>query len=234
MLEPLPSSSYTLSVDGLSLDTIDRATLRERLIVIPQEPMFLPDGTSFMTSLDPFGTALESECRAALEVVGLWDLVLSRGGLATGLVAESLSHGHKQLFSLAKAIVRRRVRSRLWVAGTNGPLTEPRSTTTSPAQSAISPEKQPMAGGSGLLILDEFNSSLDLATDKMVQDIILDEFQDYTILTVSHRLESIMHFDRVVVISNGRIIEQGVPKDLVLRQGSHFRDLWMARNEEQA
>ncbi|KAK8931528.1 hypothetical protein H634G_04064 [Metarhizium anisopliae BRIP 53293] len=67
LLDPIQSSKYTLSIDGLPLDTIDRDALRDRLISVPQDPVFLLDGTSFKGNLDSTDTATDADCRAALE-----------------------------------------------------------------------------------------------------------------------------------------------------------------------
>ena len=66
-MDPIQFSKYTLSIDGLPLDTIDRDALRDRLISVPQDPVFLPDGTSFKGNLDSTDTDTDADCRAALE-----------------------------------------------------------------------------------------------------------------------------------------------------------------------
>lgn len=96
----------------MPLHNIDRQALRQRIIAVPQEPVFLPDGTSFQANLDPFTASTEAECRVVLETVGLWPFVVDRGGLAAGLSSDTLSAGQKQLFSLARAVLRARIRAR--------------------------------------------------------------------------------------------------------------------------
>lgn len=75
-----------------------------------------------------------------------------------------------------------------------------------------------------ILILDEATSNVDAETDQVMQGIIRDEFQDYTILTVAHRLDTIMDSDMVAVLDQGRLTEYGPPQDL-LAQPSMFADL---------
>ncbi|KJR86312.1 ABC transporter [Sporothrix schenckii 1099-18] len=187
-------------IDGLPLHTIDRPTLRERVIAVPQDAVFLPDGTSFRQNLDPFGAADASMCQAALETVELWPFVQERGGLEAGLAADTLSQGQKQLFSLGRAILRRRVRA---AAGLSGP-------------------------GSGILLLDEVSSSVDQKTDRAMQTVIRDEFAGYTVIMVSHRLDMVLATcDTVVVLDQGRVVETGVPSELVESEGTRFRELWL-------
>ncbi|KAJ9142479.1 Multidrug resistance-associated protein 1 [Pleurostoma richardsiae] len=196
LLDPIPSTYENVTIDGEPLHRIDRAVLRQRIIAVPQEAVFLPDGTSFRANLDPFGTATAADCRAALDAVGLSLLVDSHGGLDTGMSAEALSQGQKQLFSLARALLRRRLRAATGIHG-------------------------------GILLLDEVSSSVDMDTDRAMREVIEREFEGYTIVMVSHRLEMVMGFDRVVVMSRGEVVEQGRPRKLVEREGGRFRELWM-------
>jgi ABC-type multidrug transport system fused ATPase/permease subunit len=73
--------------------------------------------------------------------------------------------------------------------------------------------------------LDEVSSSVDHETERVIQDIIRTEFAEYTVIAVSHRLDMIMDFDRVVVMDTGRIVEVGRPAVLAGEAGSRFGDL---------
>jgi ABC-type multidrug transport system fused ATPase/permease subunit len=198
-------------IDHIPLHKIDRATLRQRIIAVPQDPVFLPDGSSFMSNLDPFKEATETECRAVLETVSLWTLVEQHGGLAAGLSSDSLSQGQKQLFNLARAILRCRIRARQSAAG-------------------YAPGEK-LRGG--ILLLDEISSSVDRDTDRNMHRIIREEFDGYTIVMVSHRLEVVMNFDTVVVMDSGSMVETGRPRTLVERNGGRFRELCLIGNEPQ-
>ncbi len=211
LLDPLEKCSQNILIDDIPLSKIDRSTLRERIIAVPQDSVFLPDGTSFMSNLDPFHRTNEAECQAVLEIVGLWHLVEQRGGLAAGLSTEMLSQGQKQLFSLARAILRARIRSRDFE-------TEFGVTTGG-------------IGSKGILLLDEVSSSVDRETNGMMQRIIREEFQMYTVVMVSHRLEMVMDFDTVLVMDKGSVVEKGKPKLLVETEGSRFKALWSAEKK---
>ncbi|ORY71965.1 ABC transporter type 1, transmembrane domain-containing protein [Pseudomassariella vexata] len=190
---------------------IDHPTLRQRIITIPQEPVFLPDGTSFQANLDPFTISTEAECRAVLEIVDLWTFVADRGGLAAGISCDKLSAGQKQLFSLARAVLRARIRAR--------------------ERAAEFGEKGPGAAAGGILLLDEVSLSVEQDTDRAMQGIIRAEFEGYTIVMVSHRLEMVMDFDTVVIMDKGEIVETGLPRELAERDGGRFRALWLAGNK---
>ncbi|KAK8107798.1 Fum19p [Apiospora kogelbergensis] len=113
LLDPVAYGQTShVSVGGLSLDRIDPPALRSRLIALPQDAIFLPDGSSFRQNLDHTGLASPEKCRRVLEVVGLRALVSGQqhGGLEAGLSSRSLSQGQRQLFSLARTVLRRRMR----------------------------------------------------------------------------------------------------------------------------
>ncbi|KUJ11330.1 ABC transporter [Mollisia scopiformis] len=213
LLDPLQGCSENIIIDDIPLHKIDRSTLRERIIAVPQDAVFLPDGSSFMSNLDPFDSSNEDECRGVLELVGLWPLIDQRGGLKSGMSPGSLSQGQKQLFSLARAILRRRIRSREHEAEFG--------------VAVGSKEKVSTTEGGGILLLDEVSSSVDQETDRLMQRIIMEEFQNYTIVMVSHRLELVMSFDIVLVMDKGSVVESGKPRELAEKEEGSFRELWM-------
>jgi ABC-type multidrug transport system fused ATPase/permease subunit len=85
-----------------------------------------------------------------------------------------------------------------------------------------------MAAGSldkGILLLDEVSSSVDSATERVMEEVIGNEFKDYTVISVTHRLDTIMDFDRVVVMDSGMVVEVGNPRVLADKEGTKFGDL---------
>ncbi|GKZ31963.1 hypothetical protein AbraIFM66950_000962 [Aspergillus brasiliensis] len=79
---------------------------------------------------------------------------------------------------------------------------------------------------SKLVVLDEVSSSVDFETDRRMQEIIRQEFKGCTIIAVAHRLDTIVDFDRVVVLADGRIVESGPPQQLLATDGSWFKRLY--------
>jgi ATP-binding cassette subfamily C (CFTR/MRP) protein 1 len=227
LLDPLPSYDSSMTIDGISLARIDRSTLRRRIIAVPQDAVFLPDGTSFHTNLDPYESSTAAECQSVLEAVGLWAFVQDRGGLDAGLAGDTLSMGQKQLFSLARAMLRRRLKARA--------LRSPSSHASGVGETDSGAEKgvaHASVGVGGLLLLDEVSSSVDLATEKAMHEVIRSEFSGYTIVMVSHRLDVVMDFDRVIVMDSGGVVESGAPRELAAVEGGRFRDLWLAAGQK--
>lgn len=79
-----------------------------------------------------------------------------------------------------------------------------------------------------VLVLDEATSAVDLDTDRAIQEIIRGPiFRDVTILTIAHRLNTIMESDRILVLDAGRIAEFDTPKKLLENKSSIFRSMAM-------
>ena len=74
-----------------------------------------------------------------------------------------------------------------------------------------------------ILILDEATSALDNESERLVQQALQRLMQGRTTIIVAHRLSTIEHADRVVVMAQGRIVEQGAPADLLNRGGAYAR-----------
>lgn len=69
-----------------------------------------------------------------------------------------------------------------------------------------------------IFVLDEPTSALDVKTEKSIQNIV-DKISDKTIVVVTHRLSFVENFDRIFVVDNGKIVEEGTPQQLLDQQG---------------
>ncbi|MGI4851673.1 MAG: ABC transporter ATP-binding protein [Janthinobacterium lividum] len=186
LLRLLETSSGSIEIDGVDIATVPRDVLRSRFVAIPQDPFMLAGGVR--SNADPTDSATDADITAALERVGLWSAIASRGGLDTDLSAQPLSQGQQQLFCLARAMLRRTA-----------------------------------AVGGGVLVLDEATSNVDSATDALMQKVIREEFRGWTIIVVAHRLETILDADKIIVLDQGRIVEEGPPEVLLKRDGEFKR-----------
>ena len=72
-----------------------------------------------------------------------------------------------------------------------------------------------------ILILDEATSALDTESEKLVQDAIHKLMQNRTSIVIAHRLSTIQHADTIVVMQDGKIIEQGKHAELISRNGTY-------------
>ncbi|CAI9737156.1 resistance-associated 1-like [Octopus vulgaris] len=76
-----------------------------------------------------------------------------------------------------------------------------------------------------ILILDEATAAIDMETDELIQQIIRSEFDDCTILTIAHRINTIMDYDRIMVLDTGSIKEFASPQKLLKNEKSMFYGL---------
>lgn len=72
---------------------------------------------------------------------------------------------------------------------------------------------------SKVLVLDEATAAVDLETDELIQQTIRREFADRTVITIAHRLNTIMDYDRVLVLDSGAIVELDSPSNLLQLNG---------------
>lgn len=81
-----------------------------------------------------------------------------------------------------------------------------------------------------ILCLDEATASVDNETDAMLQDLIRTQFKEKTVITIAHRLETIMDSDRVMVLDQGRIAEMDKPLKLLENDAGIFTGMVKAGN----
>ncbi|KAF2837197.1 P-loop containing nucleoside triphosphate hydrolase protein [Patellaria atrata CBS 101060] len=194
--QPNPSSSEIL-IDDVPTSNIPLAVLRSKIVALPQDPLFLHG--SVRENLTPWR-----------------ERTVSRPGVPDSKMVEALREvGLWEKLVLAK----KEEESVLDVKLDNveGMLSQGERQLFCLARAMV------MEGR--IVVLDEATSSVDAATDALMQRILRTRFADRTIIAIAHRLDTILDFDRVVVMDAGRIAEVGDPRTLMDTDGSMFRGL---------
>ncbi|KAJ3266799.1 Canalicular multispecific organic anion transporter 2 [Chytriomyces hyalinus] len=184
-----------IEVDGIDVAKVGLNLLRTRLTIIPQEPVLF--GASVRDNIDPDKKHSDEAIWSALEAShlkarfsdheeGLEQKIKSGG--------ENMSVGERQLFCLARAILR----------------------------------------NTKVLILDEATAGIDLETDALIQATIRREFKDSTVLTIAHRIQTIMDSDKIMVLNAGTVEEMDSPANLLLNPRSAFSELVAAAGVKEA
>lgn len=76
---------------------------------------------------------------------------------------------------------------------------------------------------SNILVLDEATAAVDVETDRMLQTTLRSElFAHRTIITVAHRLNTILDSDRIVVLDKGEVVEFDTPRSLLKKRGIFY------------
>ena len=76
-----------------------------------------------------------------------------------------------------------------------------------------------------ILVLDEATSALDSESEKLIQSALWHLMKDRTAIVIAHRLSTVQKMDRIIVLENGTIIEEGSHKELLARKGA-YASLW--------
>lgn len=73
--------------------------------------------------------------------------------------------------------------------------------------------------------MDEATASVDSETDKQIQQTIKSSFRQSTVLTIAHRISTVMDSDRILVLGDGEVIEFDTPENLAMDKNSYFYQL---------
>ena len=76
-----------------------------------------------------------------------------------------------------------------------------------------------------ILILDEATSSVDTRTEKLIQEAMDELMKDRTSFIIAHRLSTLRNADKIIVIDDGHIIEQGSHEELLEQKGYYYNTL---------
>jgi ABC-type multidrug transport system fused ATPase/permease subunit len=82
-----------------------------------------------------------------------------------------------------------------------------------------------------IVILDEATAALDSITEKKVQEGLKYLMKDKTVIAITHRLSALKHMDRVIVLDNGEIAEDGTVRQLLNIENGLFRKMWLIQKE---
>ncbi|XP_043988335.1 ATP-binding cassette sub-family C member 4-like isoform X1 [Gambusia affinis] len=172
-----------ITIDGILTSEIGLHTLRQKMSIIPQDPVLFT-GT-MRKNLDPFKQHTDEDLWNALQEVQMKAVVEELPNKLETVLTESGSNfsvGQRQLVCLARAILRE----------------------------------------NRILIIDEATANVDPRTDSLIQQTIRNKFQECTVLTIAHRLNTIIDCDRILVLDAGRIQEYDKPYVLLQNQDGLF------------
>ncbi|KAI0672246.1 multidrug resistance-associated ABC transporter [Trametes maxima] len=223
LLRFVDPSSGRVVIDGIDISTIGLHDLRSRLTFIPQDATLF-SGT-LRDNLDPFNEHSDAECLDVLYRVQM----LTDSQLASQRTSREASRAASILENERDATI----------ASVSTSPTETESKTAITLDTQVSPGGTNFSQGqrqliamarallrrSAIIILDEATSSIDFATDAKIQATIREEFGNSLLLTVAHRLRTVIDYDRLLVLDKGELAEFDTPLNLIQKEGGIFRSM---------
>ncbi|GAV52773.1 hypothetical protein ZYGR_0AI00550 [Zygosaccharomyces rouxii] len=199
-------------IDNVDIAELGLFELRSKLAIIPQDPVLFR-GT-IRKNLDPFGEKTDDE---------LWESLVRGGAVSAEDLEEtkrqqpddSGSHSKMHKFHLEQKVEEE---------GGNFSLGEKQLLALTRA----------LVRNSRILILDEATSSVDYETDDKIQSRIVEAFGNCTILCIAHRLNTILNYDRILVLEQGEVAEFDTPWNLFNKEDGIFRSMCERANIKKA
>ncbi|EHK20400.1 uncharacterized protein TRIVIDRAFT_192970 [Trichoderma virens Gv29-8] len=193
--------------DGIDITKVPRRRLREGLTIIPQEATLF-NGT-VESNLDPTGLVPKAILEKALEncrgIASFSSDDSSDETIVDGV--DDSVHGQSQGISLSTPV-------------------DARGENFSHGQRQVLSLCRALIRQSKLMLLDEATASMDYETDKGIQQVLRTELEsaggDRTLVTIAHRLRTIIDYDSVVVMGAGKVVEYGSPRDLYNSKGLFY------------
>ncbi|KAI5964409.1 hypothetical protein KGF57_001082 [Candida theae] len=196
IIEPVEGN---IDINGINTSAISLHELRHHLSIIPQDSQLF-QGT-IRQNLDPFNYYTDDEIWRALELAHLKDHIAQlnsnevddadKNDLKTHV---SHSNGNKLLCKVNEG-------------GSN--FSAGQRQLMSLARVLLKMNE------SQVLVLDEATAAVDVETDRIIQETIRKEFKDKTIVTIAHRLETVMDSDRILALDEGEVVEFDTPSKLI-------------------
>jgi len=212
-------------IDGIDIRTIGIDDLRSRMTFIPQDATLF-SGT-LRDNLDPFGDHDDAACMDALYRVHMISdsPTESRGQSRGQSTAASPSNSRPpsidgsttdaSLFTDVDTKVSVSLDTQVSAGGTN----------FSQGQRQLIAMARALLRRSSVVVMDEATSSVDFTTDAKIQKAIREEFTDSLLITVAHRLKTIIDYDRLLVLDHGKVVEFDTPYTLIEKEDGVFRSM---------
>lgn len=200
-------SSGSIKIDGVDLSKIGLHDLRSGISIIPQDPLLF-SGT-LRSNIDPFNLRTDLELYDALKRA---HLVHSTPRVSMAVPLMSISG--EPLPSGAQTPAQGRFTLETVIEEEGGNLSVGERSLVSLARALVR--------GTKVLVLDEATASVDVSTDSKIQQTIRDEFKDRTLLCIAHRLRTILSYDRILVMSDGKVEEFDTPLNLYKMKGAFY------------
>lgn len=186
----------TIMIDGIDIAQLGVHDLRSKMAVIPQDPISF--GEKIWLDLDPLENPDDQKTRMRLEDALRAVCLIQEDDDSE----EKDSHIKKQSLS----------------------IDDDASNLSAGSQQLVSLARA-LLQDSKIILIDEATSNVDMQTDAQIQQTVRTQFKDCTVLTIAHRIRTVITYDKICVMDAGRVVQFGTPSELWKDQGGIFRRL---------
>ncbi|KAF0332845.1 ABC transporter, partial [Gigaspora margarita] len=181
----IEATSGSIVIDNIDISTIGLKDLRSNITIIPQDPVLF-NGT-IRSNLDPFNQHVDLELWNALYRVHLVKTVNFTSEKEESEKSEVVYSISDQKYDKQEPIM------------LDSPIKE-NGSNFSQGQRQLIAMARALVQHSKLIIMDEATASIDFKTDYLIQTTIRDVFKDSTVITIAHRLRTVVDYDRILVM----------------------------------
>ena len=210
--------SGQILIDGQNICQSSLQQLRRNITIIPQDPTLFTGTLRF--NIDPEGKSTDKEIVDLLFKAGLSHLA-TRGAVSSKsdkeLTTKDGSSSSDRESSSRPENIQASDLLNLYIQEGGENLSSGERSLICICRAVLRKNK--------IVILDEATANIDLATEQKIQELIKNEFKNCTVLTIAHRLQTIIESDNILVLDQGKVSEFDSPQNLLKDENSHFTKL---------
>ncbi|KAJ2599217.1 hypothetical protein GGF39_002326 [Coemansia sp. RSA 1721] len=211
LMRMVEAAEGKIMIDGIDISTIGLHDLRSCITVIPQDPALF-EGT-IRENLDPYRQFTDDQIWEAIRTAQIDELVNTPTGIFVEKSEKEMELDADDSYGP-------------WIEGVGlNKWVEYYGSNFSVGQRQLVSLCRALLLKRKIVILDEATANVDSKTDEIMQRIFRSKFNDCTVLTIAHRLGTIMDSDRILVINEGQAVEFDAPKVLLANKASYFSGL---------
>lgn len=209
-----------IELDGVDISQIGLHELRKNIAIIPQDPFLLQGTLRF--NVDPESQYSDDEVIEALNMVRFFDTFKEEDVIAQNKANSNKEEGNKQQKpsqdqqngpfnsrNESKITLREKILYNIESKGAN--LSIGQRQLICIARVLIEKPK--------VLLMDEATANIDHQIDSTIQSVIKNFLKESTVLTIAHRIITIIQYDKLIIMDNGEKIEEGTPLELIYKEG---------------
>ena len=199
----LEAKEGKIYMDDVDISQIGLKKLRSNITIIPQDPTLMEGSLKF--NIDPLNNHTEQEIENVMREIGFW------------YICERNLEENKNKPDNEK--------------GLNMIITENGGNISIGERQLICITRA-ILRKSKIIVMDEATASIDVNTENIIQKAINNLLNDSTILTIAHRIKTVLNSDRILVLDNGEVVEFDNPKTLLANKNSMFYEFYNNANQK--